>query len=49
MVASMLVGGSFIDDADRLRAGSASAVLAFEPFASDHVKSRSVITRIRVG
>ncbi|MYJ80602.1 MAG: hypothetical protein F4046_02115, partial [Acidimicrobiaceae bacterium] len=33
VVASMLVGGSFIDDADRLRAGSASAVLPFEPSA----------------
>ena len=33
LVASMLVGGSFIDDADRLRAGSASAVLPFEPSA----------------
>lgn len=30
VVASMLVGGSFIDDADRLRAGSAQAVLPFE-------------------
>ena len=29
VVASMLVGGSFIDDADRLRAGSAQAVLPF--------------------
>ena len=29
LVASMLVGGSFIDDADRLRAGSAQAVLPF--------------------
>ncbi len=29
VVASMLVGGSFIDDADRLRAGSAGAVLPF--------------------
>ena len=29
MVASMLVGGSFIDDADRLRAGSTGAVLPF--------------------
>ena len=33
VVASMLVGGSFIDDANRLRAGSASAVLPFEPLA----------------
>ena len=33
VAASMLVGGSFIDDADRLRAGSASAVLPFEPLA----------------
>ena len=33
VVASMLVGGSFIGDADRLRAGSASAVLPFEPLA----------------
>ena len=33
VVASMLVGGSFIDDAERLRAGSASAVLGFEPLA----------------
>ncbi len=33
VVASMLVGGSFIGDADRLRAGSASAVLGFEPAA----------------
>ena len=33
VVASMLVGGSFIDDADRLRAGSASAVLPFAPSA----------------
>jgi len=30
VVASMLVGGSFIDDADRLRAGSARAVLPFQ-------------------
>lgn len=29
VVASMLVGGSFIDDAERLRAGSAQAVLPF--------------------
>ena len=29
LVASMLAGGSFIDDADRLRAGSAGAVLPF--------------------
>jgi hypothetical protein len=29
LVASMLVGGSFIDDADRLRAGAAGAVLPF--------------------
>jgi len=29
VVASMLVGGSFIDDAERLRAGSACAVLPF--------------------
>ena len=33
VVASMLVGGSFIDDADRLRAGSACAVLPFRPLA----------------
>ena len=33
LVASMLVGGSFIDDADRLRAGSAQAVLPFTPSA----------------
>ena len=33
VVASMLVGGSFIDDANRLRAGSAGAVLGFEPVA----------------
>ena len=33
LVASMLVGGSFIDDADRLRAGSAAGVLRFEPLA----------------
>lgn len=33
VVASMLVGGSFIDDADRLRAGSAGAVLPFVPAA----------------
>ena len=33
LAASMLVGGSFIDDAGRLRAGSASAVLGFEPLA----------------
>ena len=29
VAASMLVGGSFIDDAERLRAGSAGAVLPF--------------------
>ncbi len=34
VVASMLVGGSFIDDTDRLRAGSTGAVLAFEPLAA---------------
>ena len=34
VVASMLVGGSFIDDAKRLRAGSAAQVLGFEPLAS---------------
>ena len=34
VVASMLVGGSFIDDAQRLRSGSASAVLPFEPLAA---------------
>ena len=33
MVASMLVSGSFVDDAERLRAGSAGAVLPFEPLA----------------
>lgn len=33
VVASMLVGGSFIDDAQRLRAGSAGAVLPFGPLA----------------
>ena len=33
VVASMLVGGSFIDDTDRLRAGAAGAVLPFEPSA----------------
>ena len=33
VVASMLVGGSHIDDADRLRSGSAGAVLGFEPLA----------------
>ena len=33
LAASMLVGGSFIGDADRLRAGSASAVLPFTPLA----------------
>ena len=33
VVASMLAGGSFIDDADRLRSGSAQAVLPFEPLA----------------
>ena len=33
VVASMLVGGSFIDDTNRLRAGSAGAVLPFEPLA----------------
>ena len=33
VAASMLVGGSFIDDADRLRAGSAGAVLPFRPLA----------------
>ncbi len=33
VAASMLVGGSFIDDASRLRAGSAGAVLPFEPLA----------------
>ena len=33
VVASMLVGGSFFDDANRLRAGSAGAVLPFEPLA----------------
>ena len=33
VAASMLVGGSFIGDADRLRAGSAQAVLDFEPLA----------------
>ncbi|MDE0272513.1 MAG: IS1380 family transposase [Gammaproteobacteria bacterium] len=37
VVASMLVGGSFIDDADRLRAGSAAAVLGFEPSAPSTV------------
>ena len=31
LVASMLVGGSFIDDADRLRAGSTAQVLPFRP------------------
>ncbi len=33
VVASMLVGGSFIDDAERLRAGSAQAVLPFRVLA----------------
>ena len=33
VVASMLVGGSFIDDADRLRAGSTAQVLPFGPVA----------------
>ena len=33
LVASMLVGGSFIDDANRLRAGSVAGVLPFEPLA----------------
>ena len=33
LVASMLAGGSFIGDADRLRAGSAGAVLGFAPAA----------------
>ena len=33
LVSSMLVGGSHIDDTDRLRAGSASAVLGFEVLA----------------
>ena len=37
VVASMLVGGSFIDDTDRLRAGSAGAVLPFEPAAPSTV------------
>ena len=32
-VCSMLVGGSFFSDADRLRAGSAAAVLGFAPAA----------------
>ena len=32
-VCSMLVGGSFFSDADRLRAGSAGAVLGFAPVA----------------
>ena len=30
VVTSMLVGGSFIDSADRLRSGSATAVVPFE-------------------
>lgn len=34
VVASMLVGGSFIDDANRLRSGSAGAVLPFRVAAS---------------
>ena len=33
LVASMLVGGSCIDDADRLRSGAAGAVLGFVPLA----------------
>ena len=33
VAASMLVGGSFIDDARRLRSGSAGAVLPFAPLA----------------
>ena len=33
LVASMPVAGSFIDDADRLRAGSAQSVLPFEVLA----------------
>ena len=37
VVASMLVGGSHIDDTDRLRAGSAQAVLPFEPAAPSTV------------
>ena len=37
VVASMLVGGSFIDDAERLRAGSVGAVLPFEPLAPSTV------------
>ncbi len=37
VVASMLVGGSFIDDAQRLRAGSAGAVLPFVPAAPSTV------------
>lgn len=37
VVASMLVGGSHIDDTDRLRAGSARAVLPFEPLAPSTV------------
>ena len=37
VVSSMLAGGSHIDDADRLRAGSAGAVLPFEPSAASTV------------
>jgi hypothetical protein len=37
LVSSMLVGGSFIDDAQRLRAGSAGAVLPFVPAAPSTV------------
>ncbi len=37
VAASMLVGGSFIDDTERLRAGSASAVLPFVPAAPSTV------------
>ena len=39
LVASMLVGGRCIDDTDRLRAGSAGAVLGFEPVAPSTVGS----------
>ena len=37
LVASMLLGGSHIDHADRLRAGSTGRVLPFRPMASSTV------------
>ena len=48
LVASMLVGGSHIDHADRLRAGSTHRVLPFQVMAPVHFGGRSFVRSLGV-